>query len=156
MYAFSQKTKIWTISIVEKEDKISQLIFWDIKKESEYIFEETPLIKEAFLQLNKYFEWSLKKFNLPLEPEWTDFMQKVRLALQDIPYWKTASYQDIAKKVGNPKASRAIGMANNRNPIAIFIPCHRVIGKNGKMVWYWGGLKIKKYLLELEGIQVQD
>ena len=87
---------------------------------------------------------------MPTAPSGTEFQQKVWKALKDIPYGKTKSYKDIAAAVGNEKACRAVGMANNRNPISIIIPCHRVIGKNGKLVGYGGGLEIKEYLLKLE------
>jgi len=87
---------------------------------------------------------------LPLAPAGTAFMQKVWNALLTIPYGETRSYKEIAIAVGNSKACRAVGMANNRNPISVVIPCHRVIGANGKLVGYGGGLDIKSYLLDLE------
>ena len=91
-----------------------------------------------------------KSFDLPLKPEGTEFQKKVWNALLDIPYGETRSYKDIAVAIGNPKACRAVGMANNRNPISIIIPCHRVIGANGSLVGYGGGLPIKIELLNLE------
>ena len=87
---------------------------------------------------------------MPLAPEGTPFQIAVWSALQEIPYGCTCSYGDIAKKIGNPNAARAVGMANNKNPISIIVPCHRVIGANGTLVGYGGGIDIKKYLLELE------
>ena len=91
-----------------------------------------------------------KEFDIPLAPQGTDFQKKVWKALQNINYGTTASYKEIAQKINNPKAVRAVGMANNQNPIAIIIPCHRVIGSNGKLVGYAGGLELKQKLLELE------
>ena len=91
-----------------------------------------------------------REFQLPLAPKGTEFQQKVWKALLDIPYGETRSYGEIARAIGNPKASRAVGMANNRNPIAIIIPCHRVIGSTGKLVGYGGGLDKKEFLLNLE------
>ena len=111
---------------------------------------ETKLIKEAYNQLNEYFNKEREQFELPLSPQGTEFQLKVWSALREIPYGETCSYKDIAIKVGNEKASRAVGMANNRKPIAIFVPCHRVIGANGKLVGYAGGLDIKEKLLEME------
>ncbi len=111
---------------------------------------ETKLIKEAHKQLEEYLNKKRKEFELPLLPQGTEFQLKVWNALKEIPYGQTCSYKDIAIKAGNEKASRAVGMANNRNPIAIFIPCHRVIGANGKLVGYAGGLDIKEKLLDLE------
>ena len=111
---------------------------------------ETPLLTEAAKQLLEYFSGNRTSFDLPLAPSGTEFQQKVWQALQTIPYGETWSYKKVAEAIGNPKASRAVGMANNKNPIAIMIPCHRVIGANGKLVGYAGGLDIKSTLLELE------
>ncbi len=90
-------------------------------------------------------------FDLPLEPAGTEFQKSVWVALQAIPYGETRSYGDMARQIGNPKACRAVGMANNRNPISIVIPCHRVIGADGSLVGYGGGLDLKQKLLTLEG-----
>ena len=111
---------------------------------------ETSLIKEAKRQLDEYFAGNRKEFDLPLRTQGTEFQQRVWKVLQEIPYGETRYYGEIAEIIGNPKASRAVGLANNRNPISIFIPCHRVIGKNGKLVGYGGGLHIKELLLDLE------
>lgn len=111
---------------------------------------ETHLIKEAYTQISLFLEGRLKEFDLPIYFEGTDFQKKVWKALADIPYGETRSYKDIAQAVESPKAYRAVGMSNNKNPISIIIPCHRVIGSNGKLVGYGGGLEIKKILLEIE------
>jgi len=115
-----------------------------------YEKKETPLIKKAALQFGEYFEGKRKSFNLPLTMQGTDFQIKVWNALKKIPYGKTISYGKLAAMIGNPKACRAVGMANNRNPIAIIIPCHRVIGNDGSLTGYGGGLELKRQLLELE------
>ena len=107
-------------------------------------------MQEAARQLTAYFQGQLRNFSLPLQPKGTTFQRSVWEQLQRIPYGQTCSYGDIARACGNPKASRAVGMANNRNPISIIIPCHRVIGADGKLVGYGGGLDIKIRLLELE------
>ncbi|SCP95630.1 methylated-DNA-[protein]-cysteine S-methyltransferase [Anaerobium acetethylicum] len=112
---------------------------------------ETCLIKEAFRQLNEYLEGERRTFQLPLNPAGTAYQRKVWDMLLRIPYGKTSSYKEIAEAVGNAKAARAVGMANNRNPIPIFIPCHRVIGSDGSMKGYYGGIDMKRRLLEIEG-----
>jgi len=111
---------------------------------------KTPFMKEAVKQLQEYFQGIRKNFKLPLAPEGTAFQHKVWKALQEVPYGETRSYKQVACVAGNDKASRAVGMANNRNPIPIIIPCHRIIGANGKLVGYAGGLEVKGYLLNLE------
>lgn len=111
---------------------------------------ETTLLSQAHTQLIEYLKGKRKEFTLPLNPCGTPFQQKVWEILRSIPYGTTLSYKDVAIKAGNPNASRAVGMANNRNPIPIIIPCHRVIGADGKLVGYGGGLPIKVKLLTLE------
>lgn len=113
---------------------------------------ETPLIREAHRQLQEYFKGKRKVFDLPLAPRGTDFQQKVWRALCNIPYGQTRSYRQIAEAIGNPKAVRAVGMANNRNPLLVVVPCHRVIGADGKMVGYAAGIEKKEFLLRLEGV----
>ncbi|WP_320129290.1 methylated-DNA--[protein]-cysteine S-methyltransferase [uncultured Sphaerochaeta sp.] len=112
--------------------------------------EETPILKEAKKQLQEYFDGTRKVFTLPLGTQGTAFQESVWYQLQQIPYGETRSYADIAFLIDNPKAFRAVGMANNRNPIGIIIPCHRVIGKNGTLVGYAGGLHNKQGLLDFE------
>lgn len=107
-------------------------------------------IKEAAQQLDAYWSGGLFDFDLPLAPGGTPFQNKVWAALRTIPYGKTASYGDIARKIGSPTASRAVGAANGRNPIAIVVPCHRVIGANGTLTGYAGGLDMKRALLTHE------
>jgi methylated-DNA-[protein]-cysteine S-methyltransferase len=108
-----------------------------------------PLTR-AMEQLRAYFAGELRMFDFPLAPEGTPFQLRVWRQLQEIPYGGTISYGQLARMIGNPNASRAVGLANGRNPIPIVIPCHRVIGSNGKLVGYGGGLPIKEKLLKLE------
>lgn len=105
---------------------------------------------EAKRQLDAYFAAELMEFDLPLEAYGTEFQQRVWKALRTIPYATTISYAELARRIGNPKASRAVGMANGANPLSIIVPCHRVIGANGSLTGYGGGLEAKKYLLDLE------
>ena len=146
------KTSIGNVVIGENGSGITRICFGDsIPKDAEFI--ETPLLKKANEELQEYFVGKRKVFDLPLAMEGTEFQKMVWKALSEIPYGTTCSYKDIALKVGNAKASRAVGMANNKNPIPIIIPCHRVIGANGKLVGYAGGLDIKQKLLEIEKVK---
>lgn len=106
--------------------------------------------KAAVQQLQEYFAGTRSRFELPLDLQGTPFQKKVWTALCAIPHGETRSYGELAKSIGSPKAARAVGMANNKNPIAIIVPCHRVIGQNGALVGYAGGLDRKKALLDLE------
>ena len=110
----------------------------------------TPLLEEAARQLNAYFEGKLKTFSLPLRVEGTPFRLKCWQALQTIPYGETISYGEQARRIGSPKAVRAVGGANHHNPISIVIPCHRVIGADGSLTGYGGGTGRKHWLLEHE------
>jgi methylated-DNA-[protein]-cysteine S-methyltransferase len=105
---------------------------------------------EVVRQLRAYFEGNLRTFDLALAPDGTPFQLAVWRALQEIPYGETISYGELARRVGNPRASRAVGAANGRNPLPIVIPCHRVIGGDGSLTGYGGGLRIKRALLDLE------
>ena len=110
-----------------------------------------PLLLEAARQLRAYFAGTLREFQLPLDMRGTDFQKRVWRQLESIPYGETRSYSQVALAIGLPHAVRAVGAANGANPIAIVVPCHRVIGAGGKLVGYGGGLPLKKRLLELEG-----
>jgi methylated-DNA-[protein]-cysteine S-methyltransferase len=116
--------------------------------------ENKTLFKDVILQLNEYFNNQRTTFNLKLNPQGTDFQKSVWKRLEKIPFAQTKYYGQIAHEIGNPKASRAIGMANNKNPIPIIIPCHRVIGKNGSLTGFAGGLTVKQQLLDLENTQI--
>jgi methylated-DNA-[protein]-cysteine S-methyltransferase len=106
--------------------------------------------RDAVLQLAQYFAGERTRFDLPLGASGTTFQQQVWSALHTIPYGATATYRDIATAIGSPKAVRAVGLANGRNPISIIVPCHRVVGANGTLTGYGGGLAAKQLLLELE------
>lgn len=152
---FFYDTSIGEIGIAENGKAITNVYLsrQDAQKKlgsEEVIEEETMLIKKAISQLNEYLLGKRSRFDLPLEPSGTQFMLSVWNELLNIPYGNTCSYGDIAKAIGNPKAARAVGLANNKNNIPIFIPCHRVIGANGKLVGYAGGLEMKKKLLHIE------
>jgi methylated-DNA-[protein]-cysteine S-methyltransferase len=107
-------------------------------------------VDEAVRQIDAYFEHGLTKFSLPLQPSGTEFQRRVWFALADIVYGQTQSYGQLAARVGNPKACRAVGLANGRNPIPLILPCHRVIGSNGSLTGYGGGLDLKRWLLDHE------
>jgi methylated-DNA-[protein]-cysteine S-methyltransferase len=110
-------------------------------------------LKEAVRQLKEYFKGDRTEFDLPLAPEGTQFQKSVWRNLCDIPYGETISYGELARRVGNPKASRAVGAANGSNPLPIVVPCHRVIGSSGKMTGFGGGIPVKEALLALESKQ---
>jgi len=138
------------LGIAEENGAICRVFFAAGKAPDNFENTETPLIKKAAAQLEEYFEGKRKNFDLPLVLNGTDFQNRVWEALRKIPYGKTRSYGELAAMTGNPKASRAVGMANNRNPIVIVIPCHRVIGSDGSLTGFGGGLELKQRLLELE------
>jgi methylated-DNA-[protein]-cysteine S-methyltransferase len=110
----------------------------------------SPLMRETFRQLRLYFAGELQTFDLPLELAGTEFQKKVWAALRTIPYGETRSYTEIAVQIDAPRAVRAVGAANGRNPIPIIVPCHRVIGASGSLVGFGGGLEWKRLLLDLE------
>lgn len=139
---------IGPMTLVQEGEALARLDF-DVPSQPE---EVTPLLLEACRQLREYFAGERKVFALPLAPAGTEFQKKVWAALRDIPWGETRSYGDIARAIGKPTACRAVGMANGRNPLPIFIPCHRVIGTNGSITGYSGGLEKKRFLLRLEGI----
>ena len=137
--------------VAENDNAVTEVFFTGRGRLNyEYTEEETPLLLETAKQLTEYFAGERHDFDLPLAPSGTPFQMAAWQALCTIPYGETRSYRDMAIAVGNPKACRAIGMANNRNPITIIIPCHRVIGADGSLVGYGSGLENKKFLLTLE------
>ena len=143
------RTILGNVQILEESKAIAGISFQQIFSEN-LINRETSIIKEAFKQLSEYFKGIRKDFDLPLNPKGTDFQKKVWCELTKIPYGETKSYKQIAESIGSPKACRAVGLANNRNPIAVVIPCHRVIGSSGNLIGYAGGLHRKEFLLNLE------
>lgn len=131
----------YTVSAILSFNRVDQ-----IDDSNEY----SPLSDWAFDQVREYLEGDRRSFDFPYELHGTEFQQKAWNALCRIPYGETRTYKEIASMLGNPKASRAVGMANNKNPLMLVVPCHRVVGSNGKLVGYAGGLAMKKSLLELE------
>jgi len=136
------------------ETGLRSIEFAPAKPDPSWQENENPL-RETIRQLRAYFAGKLENFDLPLAPQGTPFQLKVWELLCEIPYGETISYGQLACRVGNPKASRAVGLANGSNPIPIIIPCHRVIGSNGKLTGYGGGLPIKEKLLALERRQLR-
>ena len=143
------QTPIGRLGLVAEEDHLTDLYF-EHEIPSGLELNETELLREAGQQLTEYFAGQRRVFALPLAPAGTEFQRKVWQALCRIPYGETVSYQAVARAIGNEKAVRAVGQANHKNPIPIIIPCHRVIGANGDLVGYGGGLKIKETLLAME------
>jgi len=150
MNIFFYHTLIGKLGIAESEGHITNIYFENSPVPQQLIEKETPLLAQAAQQLAAYFTGELQQFTLPLAPVGTPFMKSVWQQLCNINYGTTATYKEIAIKIGNEKASRAVGLANNRNPIPIMIPCHRVIGTNGTLTGYRGGLAMKKILLDIE------
>ncbi len=145
MYSIIE-TPIGNIKIEENDGRIVRIQHTDEPPlESSNI-----LLCEAKKQLTEYFEGKRKVFDLPLNPAGTEFQQNVWNALKEIPYGETRSYKQIAERIGKPAACRAVGMANNKNPIMIVVPCHRVIGSNGNLTGYAFGTDMKNWLLQLE------
>ncbi|HEX7673945.1 MAG TPA: methylated-DNA--[protein]-cysteine S-methyltransferase [Bdellovibrio sp.] len=112
-----------------------------------------PVLVQAEDELNEYFAGTRTRFSVPLNPHGTDFQKSVWMQLRKIPYGETRSYKDLAVAIGNPSACRAVGAANGKNPLSIIVPCHRVIGSNGTLTGFAGGLEFKNYLLNLESPQ---
>ena len=152
---FYYDTPIGRVGIEDDGDFITYVHFGEVKR-PEALIRETPLIIKAAMELDEYFKGERDIFDLPLKLEGTEFQKKVWESLRRIPSGETRSYKQIAVEVGNPLAARAVGMANNKNKIPLFIPCHRVIGANGKLVGFEGGLEIKEKLLALEKIEIQE
>jgi methylated-DNA-[protein]-cysteine S-methyltransferase len=150
MFLFFYNTAIGTMGIEEKDGSICGVYFPGELLPSGVTVYESALIKEAAHQLSRYLLGELRVFTLPLTPGGTPFMKEVWEILCEIPYGETTTYKQIAEKIGRPKAVRAVGLACKRNPLPLFIPCHRVIGSNGHLTGYRGGLKIKEQLLLLE------
>lgn len=145
---FYENTPVGKLCIGERDGAITRITWNQVPTEA--VEEETELIRKCKLELDEFFAGKRKTFDLPLAPEGTAFQKRVWDALLEIPYGETRTYKDIATAVDSPKGFRAVGMANNKNPIAIIVPCHRVIGSNGKLVGYAAGTEIKTWLLALE------
>lgn len=150
MYIY--KSPIGSILIEEANNAIAKIQL--VKKVINSIYYSSSLEKETAKQLREYFEGKRKKFDIPLSLKGTEFQKNVWEALNQIPYGQTRSYKEIAATIGNERASRAVGMSNNKNPCLIVIPCHRVIGSNGALVGYALGLDTKVKLLNLEKLGI--
>ena len=135
------RTKLETIQFPKSKRRVEPPKDWK---------EDIGFFKEAISQLKAYFQGDRLDFDLEMDLKGTEFQKKVWKELAKIPYGTTISYGELAKRIGNPKASRAVGMANGKNPIPVIIPCHRVIGKNGSLTGFGGGLDVKQILLNLE------
>lgn len=140
-------TKIGKLKIEYENDVLTGIAYTENEKEQGI---RSELSDKTVLQLEEYFDGRRKEFDIPIKLRGTEFQKKVWNELLKIPYGKTVSYKDISIKIGNPKACRAVGMANHNNPILIIVPCHRVINKNKKLGGYALGLDLKRRLLELE------
>jgi len=156
MATIKYATPIGNLLISAEDGAITELYFED-GRTTPPTLNETPVepINAAVLvqltkELDAYFTGTLRDFTVPLNPKGTPFRMKAWEVLCTIPYGETISYKELAERIGNPKAIRAVGGANHNNPISIIIPCHRVIGANGKLVGYGGGLNVKEFLLEHE------
>jgi methylated-DNA-[protein]-cysteine S-methyltransferase len=146
------KSPVGWLEIIEENNFIVEIKFLD-----DDCFSNSKklegVLKDSVQQLDEYFQRVRTEFNLPLNPNGTDFQKSVWTELQNIPFGKTISYMDMAKRLGDPKVIRAAGTANGKNPMAIIIPCHRVVGSDGSLIGYAGGLKRKQWLLEHESTQ---
>ena len=153
MYYCYLDTPIGELLLAGDDDALSLVSFPEGSMrrdpEPDWIYNEKPFVA-ARRQLTEYFAGERREFDLPLKLSGTEFQMSVLEALQQIPYGETTSYADIAERVGRPKAVRAVGAANGRNPIPIIVPCHRVIGSHGELTGFGGGLDTKEALLRLE------
>ena len=136
------------VCVKPEEQKKAPVARWE--KENIQFRKDAEYNRQVIMELDSYFNRKLRRFSVPLDIRGTPFQKRVWQALLDIPYAETRSYGDIARAIGQPTASRAVGLANGANPISIIVPCHRVIGSNGKLVGYAGGLNRKQALLDLE------
>lgn len=157
--SYTFKSPIGILKIHENNGKLTNFYLKNNETDTELpqnFIKHSDLIYEAYTQIKEYFSGKRIKFELPINCIGTDFQKQVWQELQNIPYGETRSYEDIAVGIGNPKAARAVGQANNKNPIMIIIPCHRVIQKNGSIDGFSYGTEIKKYLLDLEKTYGKD
>ena len=146
--SFTYSTPLGRVTIASDGLAITGLSYGE--RDYPGVLRATELTNRAANQLQEYLAGKRQAFELPLDPAGTDFQRQVWRALLDIPYGQTRSYSQVAEAIGKPSACRAVGGANNKNPIPIFIPCHRVVGANGQLGGYADGLHIKRYLLDLE------
>lgn len=150
LFSSYMHTPIGHLKITTTDTAVVSIDFVTSQPKVKSIIAKPKILQDCETQLTEYFAGQRQNFDLQLELGGTDFQNKVWRALQKIKFGKTASYKDIAERVNSPKGFRAVGMANNKNPIPIIIPCHRIIGTNGDLVGYAGGLKTKKWFLDFE------
>jgi methylated-DNA-[protein]-cysteine S-methyltransferase len=149
MYRIYHNSPVGLLEITADETAVTGIYFADTDRKRDE--ENTSrMLKECIKQLTEYFSGKRKVFEIKVNPAGTSFQKSIWNELLKIPYGETVSYSEIAERIGNPKSVRAVGLANGSNPVSIIIPCHRVIGKNGSLVGYGGGIENKRYLLELE------
>ena len=144
-------TSMGPLTLFAQENCLAALVFGDYGG-----YDDLPLFRETERQLGEYFAGRRRHFDLPLCPAGTDFQRRVWRALADIPYGTAISYRELARRVGSPKGYRAVGQANGKNPLPIILPCHRVIGADGALGGYSGGLDRKRFLLDLEGVAYRE
>ena len=152
-------TPVGSILVAGDEGGLKLIGFQSDKKRKypgRYWIEDSARFEPVTKQLSEYFRGELQEFTVKIAPQGTPFQLKVLEALREIPYGQTRSYAELAGKIGHPKAARAVGAANGRNPLPIIIPCHRVIGSSGELVGFGGGLPVKRYLLNLESGKQQQ
>jgi len=150
MNMLTYKSPLGVLRLVADADELVGLYLPNAEDVPAAQEKSTPVLRAAAVQLDEYFAGTRRDFDLPLAPRGTAFQERVWRALLAIRYGETWSYGALAKKIGRPAASRAVGAANGRNPIAIIVPCHRVIGASGDLTGYGGGLDIKRWLLAHE------
>lgn len=148
-------TEIGRMGIAEENQFLTHLFFREAKAPEHAVEKWTPFLRQVAEAVKEYLAGKRRHFDIPLKLSGTDFQLSVWKALQTIPYGETRSYRDIAEQIGNGKAYRAVGGANHWNPIAIIVPCHRVIGADGSLVGFGSGLPLKKQLLDLESGNVK-
>lgn len=144
-------TPMGPLTLFAQENRLTALVFGDFGS-----YDYLPLFGETQRQLEEYFAGSRQNFDLPLDPSGTDFQRRVWRALLDIPYGTAISYRELARRADCPRGYQAVGQANGRNPLPILIPCHRVIGADGTLGGYSGGLDRKRFLLDLEGVPYRE
>ena len=148
-------TPIGEMGVGVEEERITRIFLPGEIPQQREVAQETPLHRKAIEQIREYLAGKRQVFDLPLAAKGTQFQEKVWQALQQIPYGQKTSYQEIACMIGNPKACRAVGSANRSNPIPLIIPCHRVIGKDGSLTGFGGGLPLKEWLINMEENHVE-
>lgn len=148
MHYAVMNTTVGTVTVASTDRGLAAVHFGNTVPDGAVV--DNSANREIVKQLSEYFEGKRTRFELPLDVEGTAFQKSVWNQLLEIPYGETRSYGDIAKAIGKPAAARAVGMANHNNPVAIVIPCHRVVGQNGSLTGYAGGLQLKEQLLSIE------